>query len=144
MLRIQVDMFSGRPNPEWILTDTRAVDELLDAVASQEGVAARPGSGTLGLGFREIRVTSLEEEPLDRPVPRDFALASVAAEDFTASGELAMRLLESMEPQSGIRLVAHTLTPLTTELLDHIRERLSEHLANPPRVSCLTWPPYNP
>jgi hypothetical protein len=145
MLRIQVDIFSGRPNPEWIITDSGTVEELLDAVASREGVAARPASGYLGLGFREIRVTSLEEEPLERRgVPRDFALASVAAEDFQASGELALRVLESMERHRDVQLVAHTLTPLTTELLDLIRERLREHLANPPKISWFTWPPYNP
>jgi hypothetical protein len=145
MLRIQVDIFSGRPNPEWIITDSGTVEELLDAVASHEGVAARPASGYLGLGFREIRVTSLEEEPLERRgVPRDFALASVAAEDFQASGELALRVLESMERHREVQLVAHTLTPLTTELLELIRERLREHLANPPKISWFTWPPYNP
>ncbi|WP_211880400.1 hypothetical protein [Pseudarthrobacter albicanus] len=145
MLRIQVDIFSGRPNPEWIITDSGTVEELLDAVASHEGVAARPASGYLGLGFREIRVTSLEDVPLERRgVPRDFALASVAAEDFQASGELALRVVESMERHREVQLVAHTLTPLTTELLDLIRQRLREHLANPPTISWFTWPPYTP
>ncbi len=145
MLRIQVDMFSGRPNPEWIITDPGTVDAILEAVSSTEGVAARPESGYLGLGFREIRVTSLEDEPIDRPgVTREFALASVAAEDFQASGELALRVVESMEQDKGIQLVAHTLTPLTTELREHILKRLHEYLETPPAAECPTWPPYNP
>jgi hypothetical protein len=145
MLRIQVDLFSGRPNPEWIITDSGTADELLGAVAEHEGIAARPASGYLGLGFREIRVTNLADEPFERAgVPEDFALASVAAEDFRASGELALRVVESMERYREIELVAHALTPLTAELRDFILERLRRHLEEPPEISRFIWPPYNP
>lgn len=145
MLRIQVDMFSGRPNPEWIITDADAVKDLLDAVGAQKGVTARPHTGFLGLGFREVRVTNLGDDPVRRRgVPRDFALASVAAEDLAASGELALRVLETMEPSQSIRLVAHELTPLTADLRELILDRLRRYLADPPDISIFKWPPYNP
>lgn len=146
MLRIQVDMFSGRPNPEWIITDADAAEELLGAVAAEKGVTARPGTGFLGLGFREIRVSSLGDDPVRRRgVPRDFALASVAAENLAASGELAFRVLETMDRSAeGVQLVAHALTPLTADLRELIRERLRRYLADPPRISKFKWPPYNP
>ncbi len=145
MLRIEVDMFSGRPNPEWIITDETTVAKLLDAVVEHEDVAATPGSGFLGLGFRELRVTSLEDEPLDRPgAPRSFALGSVAAADFRASCELALQVVESMEMREDVHLVAHTLTPLTFELRELILERLRTHLHDPPDISKLLWPPYSP
>ena len=33
MLRIEIDMFSGRPNPVWIITDKAQTDRFLAAVA---------------------------------------------------------------------------------------------------------------
>lgn len=145
MLRIQVDMFSGRPNPEWIITDADATEELLGAVSAAKGVTSRPGTGYLDLGFREIRVTALGDDPgRRRGVTRDFALASVAAQDLQTSGELALRLVESMQRYADVQLVAHTLTPLTAELRDLIIERIRRYLADPPKISIFKWPPYNP
>lgn len=145
MLRIQVDMFSGRPNPEWIITDTVVAEDFLGAVAERRGATARPGRGFLGLGFREIRVTRLGDDPeRRRGAPRDFALASVAAEDLQASGELARRLVATMPLEGDVRLVAHSLTPLTRELRALILERLERYLLDPPHISIFKWPPYNP
>jgi hypothetical protein len=138
-------MFSGRPNPEWIITDGDATEQLLGAVAATKGITAKPGTGFLGLGFREIRVTRLSDDPLARRgVPREFALASVAAEDLHASGDLALRLVESMTRYRDVQLVANQLTPLTPELRDLIFERLRRYLADPPQISKFKWPPYNP
>jgi hypothetical protein len=146
MLRIQVDMFSGRPNPEWIITDTDRVNDLLREVAAAKGATSRPGRGFLGLGFREIRVTSLGDDPVRRRgVPREFALASVAAEDLQASGQIARAFLETMPVErEGPQLVAHELTPLTRDLRDLIYQRLDLYLRKPPHISVLKWPPYNP
>lgn len=145
MLRIEVDMFSGRPNPEWILTDTGLTDSILDLVAEREGAIARPGTGFLGLGFREIRVTRLGDDPFSRAVaPREFALASVSVEDLQSSGEFARRIVETMPLDSDVQLMSHALTPLTKELRDLIFGRLQRFLADPPSISILSWPPYNP
>ncbi len=145
MLRIQVDMFSGRPNPEWIITDADVTEEILGSVGAARGVAAKPGTGYLGLGFREIRVTRLSDDPFRRRgVAREFALASAAAEDFSASGELAFRVLKTMPRSDKIQLVSHTLTPLTSELRDLIYERLKCYLVERPPITILEWPPYNP
>ena len=145
MLRIRVDMFSGRPDPEWIITDQGIVDEILDGVQEARGAVARPGTGYQGLGFREIRVSRLSDDPLHRRTgPREFALASVAAEDLKASGELARRVLETMPRAREIQLVAHQVTPLTRELRDLIFERIERYLARPPDISVFKWPPYNP
>lgn len=145
MLRVQVDMFSGRPNPEWILTDTDTVEAVLDAADSTERAIARPGAGYLGLGFREVRVTRLEDEPGERrAVPADFALGSLAAEDLRTSVDLALRVVETMERATDVHLVAHTLTPLTAELHELIVERIRRYLEHPPVLQCWRWPPYNP
>jgi hypothetical protein len=145
VLRIQVDMFSGRPNPEWIITDTEATDQVLEWAAKAKGATARPGTGHLGLGFREIRVTRLSDDPLRKArAPREFAVASVAAEDFGASAELGRRVLDTMPSRSEVQLVSHSLTPLSRDLRAVIFESFERFRANPPKVVVFTWPPYNP
>jgi hypothetical protein len=138
-------MFSGRPDPEWIITDADQTEQILGAVAEVRGALARPGTGHLGLGFREIRVTRLSDDPLAKArLPREFALASVAAEDFEASVGLGRRVLETMPLDQEVQLMSHASTPLTRELRDVIFESIERFRANPPKVSILAWPPYNP
>jgi hypothetical protein len=129
MLKIEVDMFSGRSNPAWIITDEGATKELLSHIQSSRALVAKPGTGFTGLGFREIQVQILADEGSRmRGVPSTFALASSAAEDFKGSGELAMKLVESMPLRSEIKLREHELTPLTKELAELVRERLARHI----------------
>lgn len=135
MLRIEVDMFSGRPNPIWIITDADASAQLLGAVAEAKGAAAVPSRGFSGLGFRELRVDIIhDDEPRRRGVASRFALASTAAADFKASGVLAKRFVEAMPLKSDIRLLQHELTPLTSKLRELILERLDQYLRKPPRL----------
>src|SRR5262245_54458652 len=136
MLRIEVAIMSGRPNPEWIVTDADQVNELLGEVAGARGAVAKIDAGHSGLGFRELRVSVIEDDPKRRRgVPAAFALASTAAEDLESSGALARRLVEQMTRYAEVRLVAHEITPLTAELRDGVLERLERYLADPPR-----WP----
>jgi hypothetical protein len=146
MLRIEIDMFSGRPNPVWIISDKAETDRFLEAVAEATGVTAKQGAGFTGLGFREVRVDLIaDDEPRKRRVPQQFALASTAAKDLRTSGALARRLIEAMPIRSKIQLVEHALTPLNAKLRDAILERLAEYLGDPPRIyRPKRWPPYNP
>jgi hypothetical protein len=137
MLRIEVDMFSGRPNPTWIITDEDQAKQLLEAAASERGALAKPGSGFGGLGLREIRVETLADEGSRvRGVPAEFAVSSfgsadVAAADRKVSGALARRLIETMPLRSKIRLVEHELTPLDAKLRDLILERIDRDIFKP-------------
>ncbi|WP_369977386.1 hypothetical protein [Xanthomonas bundabergensis] len=134
MLRIEIELFSGRPNPVWYVTDSAEADRLLGEVSGNEGVIARPGAGYDGLGFREVRVEFLEETPAKvKGVPRQFALASTASRDFKASGALAQRLIEAMPLRSKVQLLEHALTPLDAKLREGVLERLQRYLADPPR-----------
>jgi hypothetical protein len=142
VLRIEVDVMSGRPNPEWFITDSDATSRLLDAVAQSRGAVAQVGAGYDGLGFRELRIWTIEDDPgRPRGIPREFALASTAAEDFKSSGELARRVIEDMTSFGEVRLVAHEFTPLTRELRDAVLERLDRFLADPPRPPTPQPPP---
>jgi hypothetical protein len=146
MLRIEIDMFSGRPNPVWIITDIAETERFLSAVVEVEGVMATPGTGFTGLGFREVRVNFLaDDERRRRKVSKQFALASTASANLKASGALAQRLIEAMPLKSEVQLVEHTTTPLTWELRDFILERLSMYLARPPYPGLFELlPPSNP
>src|SRR3954471_12202477 len=133
---------SGRPNPQWILTDPDATDGLLSAVA-EAGAAAKPGTGYQGMGFREVQISIIEDDPQRRPkgVPRTFALGSTTSgKALGASGDLARRLVEDMTRFAEVQLVPHQFTPLTPELRDLTLERLERYLERPPRLK-LPKPP---
>lgn len=135
MLRIEVDLFSGRPNPVWIVTEERDVKAILDSAKSCREAIAKPGTGFNGLGLREVRVETLADEGSRiRGVPARFALASTAAADFKLSAELAARAVRTMPLRSDIRLVEHELTPLSDKLRDLILGRLGDlvRLPEPP------------
>ena len=147
MLRIEVDLFSGRPNPAWFITDTDEMEKLLGAVREAKGAIAKPGAGFTGLGFREVRVSLMADDPLSgqKGMPKLFALASTACEDLQTSGALALRLIEAMPIKSHIQLVEHALTPLTPALREVVIERLRRYLAEPPHLfPHVPFPPYNP
>lgn len=142
MLQVEVDIFSGRPNPVWLITDLEESREVLGRASEARGAMARPGTGYGGLGYREVRVTQLGDDA-SRPArfPREFALGSTAAEDLQASGELARSLVERMLEDRESQLVAHTLTPLTSELREFILEQLFRFLTDPPLPG---FPPESP
>lgn len=131
MLRVEVDMMSGRPNPTWIITDPDATKEVLGAVAEARGAAAPIGRGFTGLGFRELRIAMIGDDQRRRGVRREFALASSAAEDLKSSGVLARRVIEQMTRHAEVRLDTHELTPLRPKLRDAVLERLERHLSHP-------------
>ncbi len=130
MLRIEVDLFSGRPNPVWIVTDGAEAKQLLDEVAEADGSFANQESGSNALGFREVRVDVLgDDEPRTRNVPASFALGTSAATNSGASGEIAARIIKAMPVRSKIQLLEHAITPLNPKLRDHMLVRLAEALA---------------
>src|SRR5450759_1348594 len=136
MLRITIDMFSGRPNPIWFITDPNESQLLLDRVVQAPSLQAKPGTGFDGLGYRELQVAVVGDDPLPKGVPAQFALGSTASQDLAGSGELARRVIVDMERQAEIHLPSHELTPLTAEIRDLALEQLDLLLSDPP-----TWRP---
>lgn len=129
MLRIEIDLFSGRPNPVWMITDAKEAERLLGNIAEQSGVTARQGAGYSGLGFREVRIDVVgDDEPRFKRLPPQFAIASSAAKNFKASTSIARRVIQSMPTQSRVRLLEHDLTPLSAKLRDGVLERFQRYL----------------
>ena len=111
---------------------------------AESGAAAKLASGHLGLGFREVQVSVIEDDPQRRPkgVQRAFALGSTAAGDaFGPSGDLARRLVAEMTRYADVQLVSHQFTPLTPQLRDLTLERLERYLDNPPHLPLPKPPP---
>ncbi|AYV46640.1 hypothetical protein CFHF_21870 [Caulobacter flavus] len=134
MLRVEIEMFSGRPNPVWMLTDADAVQKLLRlAAASPKGVS-KPGAGFDGLGLREVRIERFaDDEAALRGVPKAFAVGSPFAGDPKAARELAKAFIETMPKRSDVKLLQHELTPLSSKLHDLALERLDRLFRDPPR-----------
>lgn len=133
MLVVVVDVFSGRPNPTAVITDQDVVDRVLTTVAENPAMLAPPGQGFAGLGFREVVVQQLSDDG-GRGVPRTFALASTAAEDFEGSAELARELIEALPRFAEVRRPEHEITPLDEKLVTSVLEMLRLHveLRRPP------------
>lgn len=136
MLKVEVDIFSGRPNPVWYVTDADEAKELLGLAAEASEAIAKPGAGLNGLGYREVVLSLIgDDEPRPRRLPREFAVGTLAAKDRKASIEVAQRVLKGMLRQRDVRLLQHELTPLTGSLFEYILEqiaRLPDRLPNPP------------
>jgi len=132
MLRVEVDIFSGRPNPVWIITDADEVDELLGSIGRSRGAAAKPGAGFTGLGYREVRLSLIgDDEPRRKGVPGAFAIGSTAAADRKATREVARRVVDGMLAHRDVTLVQHEITPLDGRLQEFVREHLDGRLAKP-------------
>ena len=144
MLKVEVDIFSGRPNPVWYVTDSDEAKGLIGLVSEASQAVAKPGTGLDGLGYREVVLSFIgDDEPRPRRLPREVAVGTLAAKDRQASIDIAQRVLRGMLQHSNVRLLQHELTPLTGELLEYILEqiaRLPERLPNPPEPP----PPSNP
>jgi hypothetical protein len=142
MLTIEVDVFSGRPNPTWMMTDQDEVKELLGSLREAGSAHSKPGAGFSGLGYREVRVTSMgDDERLSR-LPREFAVGTTAARDLDSSGAIARQLIEGMTRHADVHLVAHDITPLDRGLQAFLLEELERFLSDPPRPKQPPPPPH--
>ena len=145
MLKVEVDIFSGRPNPVWIITDSDEAKELIGTVSEAREAIAKPGQGFTGLGYREIRLSLIgDDEPRPRAVPREFAIGSLAAENPKASIEIARRVVEGMMRKRDVRLLQHELTPLSKSLFKYVVEQLEVHAELKLRPFRPQPPPPNP
>jgi hypothetical protein len=69
MLRITADIFSGRPAPEWIITDEEEARTMLKEIAKNPSIVAEAASADAGLGFRGFTIKPLSDE-----LAQDFEL----------------------------------------------------------------------
>lgn len=93
MLRVTADVFSGRPNPEWIIEDEAAARDAVRALTREQGVLTAAEPPDAGLGLRGLRVEALTDD-----LASDYGLPASVYLPLGASGdarslELADRLV---------------------------------------------------
>lgn len=97
MLQVTADVFSGRPNPVWIVDDETEARATLRELVKERSLLADTTPAQAGLGFRGLQIEMLNDE-----LAQDFNLPAVsylAAGPQVAPGranELAERLIGLM------------------------------------------------
>lgn len=111
MLRITADIFSGRPNPEWMVEIHEAM-ELLQEVATDRSAIGAMDQGFQGLGHRGLIIETLSDNLASK---YDLPVTFRIAHDGHAKGiAIADRVFASMRRVQVVDEQLHTL--MTQEL----------------------------
>jgi len=102
MLRVTVDVFSGRPNPQWILPFDDA-SNLLQRIANTPEVIEHADSATLGLGYRGLKIDLISDDlHREMRLPASFRVLS-----RTAAGDEVVNLILRSASSTGAVLNLH-------------------------------------
>lgn len=124
MLKVTVDVFSGRPNPSWIIDGAEA-KRILKKLATNRRAIDTEDAGFKGLGFRGINLELLTEEAsMEYDLPRTFVIANGATAYETRGFEIAEQLISRMNAHSKTYLTDERLTPLDKRFQEHLLERM--------------------
>lgn len=126
MLMITADMFSGRPNPSWILTDDSEICALLKEVSQNREIASDAAPAEAGLGLRGFMIEPLTDEAIS-----DFDLAAgtyVAAGPYAVSpraNEIAERLIALMpKAEAGLEISDAEQPALDESFQSFVRQQI--------------------
>lgn len=135
MLRVEVDMFSGRPNPKWIVTSDTVTQRLLTALKGNRSLTTTPENRFQGLGFRGVEVELIGDNDDVRAakLPSHFVLATGTGARLKRGGELARTLIKEMTKSANIVLPEHALTPIDKRMQRLILAELENFIAKPKR-----------
>ena len=101
MIKVTADIFSGRPNPEWVVTGNEA-EAALRNLSQNRAATAALDSGFQGLGNRGLIVEVLDDHAhLDHGLPSTFRLAGGGSTAESHARETAERLLAVMTQRSA-------------------------------------------
>jgi hypothetical protein len=93
LVRVTVDIFSGQPNPSWVLKDEEAKSFLEDVAASRK-VIGKPGNSHGGLGYRGMKIDLLAGNLHDEfKLPSIFMIANGTSEDEVKGRRIAKDLV---------------------------------------------------
>jgi hypothetical protein len=162
MLQITADMFSGRPNPTWIVADEQEARSVLKELADRRSLLAETAPADLGLGFRGLEVEILNDElAQDTGLPNRSYIAKRAQGAPATMGALVERLVglisragPALPSTEGTLAADESLTSFIAQQFAQVsrttqsdvvqEERVSEQ-AVAPAVTCqIEVAPYNP
>lgn len=96
MIKVTADIFSGRPNPEWVVAGTEA-ETALRSLSQKSSAAAPPDSGFQGLGNRGLIVELLDDNAhSEYGLPSTFRLAGGGSTGESHGREVAEQLVAAM------------------------------------------------
>ncbi|OEJ43064.1 hypothetical protein AR457_02065 [Streptomyces agglomeratus] len=94
--RVTLEIYSGLPNPSWMVTDPDQVQRFLRLfLRHRAGLAVAPG-GFTGVDFRGMKIDFASDTVQSFGLPPSIEIAGGGAVDPFASAELAEELLETM------------------------------------------------
>src|SRR5205807_1367739 len=95
MLEITIDVFSGRPNPSWVLPDAQETKDILKEIAREREMVEAIGSGYQGLGFRGAHLRFTQDGLTVRyGLPPFFQIANWAGKSVAKGLTIAERLIQ--------------------------------------------------
>lgn len=101
MIKVTADIFSGRPNPEWVVSDAEA-EAALRNLSQKSAAAAALHSGFQGLGNRGLIVEFLEDHTASEfGLPSTFRLAGGGSHEESHAREVAERLIATLTQQGA-------------------------------------------
>ena len=96
MIKVTADIFSGRPNPEWVVSGAEA-EAVLRSLSEKRAAAAALDSGFQGLGSRGLIVEILDDHMhAQYGVPHTFRLAGGGSPEESHAREAAERLIAAL------------------------------------------------
>ena len=146
MLEVELDIFSGMPNPTWVLSGSqeRSLYELLSADSKQISTM-KTASKRLGLGYRGLIVRQIKSDDgvwdkatksKRKPFPTEFRLGITAAKKESAADWLVktadrqqVRLVDEVQEvvSRGVQLVPRPSGPVDpTAKIDRKRVKQAE------------------
>ncbi len=130
MIRVTADLFSGRPNPSWIINDISG-DEILRKITADQGIISTPKViGYEGLGFRGIKIELMNDDERFGQLPEAFTIANGIAEDQKTSIQLAREIIDQMLKYEKNSMDVHNITPINRDIQKIIFESIEGYERN--------------
>jgi hypothetical protein len=124
MLRVTADVFSGRPNPTWIIPDDNEVERIRGALTERPAAFSPPGEGAHGVGYRGVQLEFLgDDDDENFKLPLQGVIANDASESSRELVDLARELLQGMTRYAYIPFPEHQLTPIDERIRDFVLEQ---------------------
>jgi len=149
---VQLNVFSGRPNPTWLLNDEQA-RELLDRVHQVETKTPLKAAGSVGgLGYRGFTVTSDAKSTIgETRLAVHAGVVDTGRTDlslFDESREIESWLLETATVQFDKGVREHVTSMLAVPAQEALRDLTDRLIVLPPPSKCTPKaadaPAYNP
>jgi hypothetical protein len=97
LVRVTVDIFSGQPNPTWVLDDDEAKG-FLDEITESRNAIGESESGYRGLGYRGMKIDLLAGHLQDEyKIPSRFTIANGTAKDESKGRKIAKGLVSKIQ-----------------------------------------------